>query len=154
EEATVEQREQLLLHDDRDFAAAVDLVRRPPGEQLLTDERQLYPLHVLERELIAETESRAVDEESIVAGIVLDREVVAEAEQLLPHRVAHRINRPFRRRLDRRERASRGAGSLREGEPAFPGAPSPIGRRGSRGSPTPCAATTAGSLATGPRRCP
>jgi hypothetical protein len=56
---------------------------------------ELALLHVLERELLADDEYLAVDDEHIAAAFVANREVVAEREQPLLHHVAHRSSSPW-----------------------------------------------------------
>src|SRR5215207_4138813 len=59
------------------------------GEQLLTDERQLVPRQILERELTPEAERLAVDEVDLTALIVADVVVVAPRQELLLQHVAY-----------------------------------------------------------------
>src|SRR5215207_8013647 len=85
----VKEGEQLLLHHRGDLAIAMDLVRGRELEQLLTDERQLGPRQILERELTTEAERLAVDEVDLTALIVADVVVVAPRQELLLQHVAH-----------------------------------------------------------------
>ncbi len=77
------------LHDRDKLSAAGDFVGPAPRQKLLPDVRELSPLHVLERKLIADAESLAVDEVDVVTGFVADGEIGAQRKQLLLQDVSH-----------------------------------------------------------------
>jgi hypothetical protein len=88
-EPGAEQREQVFLDDGNRLAVADDLVLRSNTQELLINQRQLVPLHVSERELVAEAEDFAVDVVDIAAVRVPDGEVVASRQNSLSDYVAH-----------------------------------------------------------------
>src|ERR1044071_3349080 len=72
--------------------------RRTCSGEFLFDVRELILLQVLERELVAERQRLAVDEENVAAFGIADVEVIAPREQPLFHQVTHPVSSPERAR--------------------------------------------------------
>src|SRR5215207_810850 len=79
----------MLLHDRDDLPAADDFVLWADTEELLVDQRDLVPITVLERQLVAEAEDPAVDMERLVSVGVGDGEVVAPGQYSLAQQITH-----------------------------------------------------------------
>ncbi len=79
----------MLLHHGAQLALLINLVSRPPREQLLIDEGDFVSGPVLQGQLVAEAEDAALDLQDFLAGLISDGELIAEAEPFLLHNVAH-----------------------------------------------------------------
>jgi hypothetical protein len=69
--------------------ASIDVVGRPPRQELLVDEGQFIASHILKRQLLPDAEGSPIHEEHVSSLVILDAEVIAPREQLLFHDVTH-----------------------------------------------------------------